>query len=232
MRQPVADLVRQGLSAVALDSPDLGGPGKKLPIFFPSNQAGKVAASFVFENNLLERNPSGEGCLPSLTETGWDWLRGQGVPVLNDFLRQVEQWKDQDRALIAKIRENSARLDRLEIALKTMLGGLGQAGASSPGKGSVLKTAIIEELSSNQAGDGRAGGASCDTRLPDLFQKITTKGHPKLTSGTFQDALRELHVEGKILLHPWTGTLYSIPEPEFAFLVGHEIAYYVSLKKH
>jgi len=33
-----------------------------------------------------------------------------------------------------------------------------------------------------------------------------------------------------VLFHPWTGTLYSIPEPEFAFLVGHEVAYYVSLK--
>jgi hypothetical protein len=32
------------------------------------------------------------------------------------------------------------------------------------------------------------------------------------------------------VLHPWAGPIYEIPEPELAMLVGHAIAYYVSLR--
>ena len=54
---------------------------------------------------------------------------------------------------------------------------------------------------------------------------------PGVTIGEFQDALRRLHDLGKIYLHPWTGPLYDIPEPSYALLVGHEIAYYASIRK-
>lgn len=230
MRQPVADLVRQGLTAAALTPPDIAGAGKRSPLMFPANQAGRAAEAYVSENMLLEK-PAAEGIAPpSLTEKGWDWLRNQGAPVLNDFLRQLEQWKDQDRVLMAKIRENSARLERLEIALKNMLVRSGGGGTVSPGGDFNLKELILGVLSSGLYGAGRVSGASCDISLPNLFHQIGSNAHPKLTSGAFQDALRELHREGKVLFHPWTGTLYSIPEPEFAFLVGHEVAYYVSLK--
>ena len=30
----------------------------------------------------------------------------------------------------------------------------------------------------------------------------------------------------QVYLHPWTGPLYALPEPAFALLVGHEVAYY------
>ena len=39
------------------------------------------------------------------------------------------------------------------------------------------------------------------------------------------------HDLGKIYLHPWTGPLYDIPEPPYALLIGHEIAYYASIRK-
>ena len=54
---------------------------------------------------------------------------------------------------------------------------------------------------------------------------------PAPTIGHFHDSLRRLHEQEKIYLHPWTGPLYEIPEPPYALLVGHEIAYYASIRK-
>ena len=51
---------------------------------------------------------------------------------------------------------------------------------------------------------------------------------PELTIGAFHDTLRALQTAGDIYLHPWTGPLYDIPEPPYALLVGHEVAYYAS----
>jgi hypothetical protein len=60
-----------------------------------------------------------------------------------------------------------------------------------------------------------------------LFRHVKTQ-HASLTIGQFHDGLRQLHDEGKIYLHPWTGPLYAMPEPPLALLAGHEIAYYAS----
>ena len=54
--------------------------------------------------------------------------------------------------------------------------------------------------------------------------------NPSLTIGQFHDSLRRLHEMEKIYLHPWTGPLYEIPEPACALLVGHEVAYYASVR--
>ncbi len=39
-----------------------------------------------------------------------------------------------------------------------------------------------------------------------------------------------MHQAGRIYVHPWTGPLHELPEPAYALLVGHEIAYYASLR--
>src|SRR5262245_10748063 len=68
-----------------------------------------------------------------------------------------------------------------------------------------------------------------DCPLPELFA-ATHREHAEVTIGSFHDLLRKLHREGAIHLHPWTGPLYEMPEPSCALLVGHEIAYYASLR--
>jgi hypothetical protein len=65
--------------------------------------------------------------------------------------------------------------------------------------------------------------------LPELFRRLRD-AYPSLTVGQFHDRLRLLHRGEKIYLHPWTGPLYELPEPACALLVGHEIAYYASLR--
>jgi hypothetical protein len=84
---------------------------------------------------------------------------------------------------------------------------------------------LLEELGSWQ------GTGSCeDCPLPELYRKV--KAHtPAVTIGQFHDALRRLHQEGKVYLHPWAGPLYDLPEPPYALLVGHQVAYYASRRE-
>ena len=72
-------------------------------------------------------------------------------------------------------------------------------------------------------------GASEDCPLPELFRQAQRTA-PHLTIGHFHDGLRRLLERGQIYLHPWTGPLYDLPEPACALLVGHEIAYYASIR--
>jgi hypothetical protein len=69
--------------------------------------------------------------------------------------------------------------------------------------------------------------ATEDCSLPELFRQARM-AVPGLTIGAFHDTLRALQDAGDIYLHPWTGPLYDIPEPPYALLVGHELAYYAS----
>lgn len=74
-----------------------------------------------------------------------------------------------------------------------------------------------------------SAGASEDCPLPELYRRLAPAGPPP-TIGEFHDCLRHLHEEHQIYLHPWTGPLYELPEPAFALLIGHEIAYYASVR--
>jgi hypothetical protein len=73
----------------------------------------------------------------------------------------------------------------------------------------------------------QTSGAPGDCPLPELYRRLKPAA-PALTIGQYHDSLRHLHEQEKIYLHPWSGPLYEIPEPAYALLVGHEIAYYAS----
>jgi hypothetical protein len=72
----------------------------------------------------------------------------------------------------------------------------------------------------------RAGATDCP--LPELFRAVARTAAS--TIGEFHDCLRQLHTDGTITLPAWTGPLYALPEPQYALLIGHGIAYYASLK--
>ncbi len=93
-----------------------------------------------------------------------------------------------------------------------------------------LTTTELSELLLTRLGDwGSSAGVARDCPLPDLFGSLSTL-EPSPTVGQFHDALRQLHADGRVYLHPWTGPLYALPEPPLALLVGHEIAFYASLR--
>ncbi|MBY0458083.1 MAG: hypothetical protein K2V38_12145 [Gemmataceae bacterium] len=67
-----------------------------------------------------------------------------------------------------------------------------------------------------------------DCPLPELFRAVA--GDAPVTIGEFHDCLRELEADGRVSLSAWTAPLYALPEPQYALLVGHSIAYFASLR--
>ena len=222
MLLPIRVLLRQGLVLAALDCNCFLIEGKRgRPGLFPATQSGKEAAKRAFQEGLLQVSILNETC-GELTNHGWDWLRGEGAVVLDDFLRQLEQWKDQDRAVLSKVKESLGRLDCLSGAIKRL---------ANPGV--VEKKTPIREIILQVLHHFPGGSSPClklvDNPLPDLRRSVEKMLGVEVSLGIFHDTLREMHAVGEILLHPWTGTIYSIPEPAAGLLVGHEVVYYASL---
>ena len=87
---------------------------------------------------------------------------------------------------------------------------------------------MIADLKGRLAEWHAASGTSQDFPLPELYRRLECAG--QVSVGQFHDALRQLHDDHQIYLHPWTGPLYALPEPAFALMVGHEVAYYASIR--
>ena len=88
-----------------------------------------------------------------------------------------------------------------------------------------LAAAILTRLADWSA--SAISGEDCP--LPTLFRSLGTR-EPAPTIGEFHDCLRTLSASGSLYLHPWTGPLYALPEPAYALLAGHNIAYYASAR--
>ena len=90
----------------------------------------------------------------------------------------------------------------------------------------ILKRAGIATILLARLADW-SGAAGEDCPLPELYRSLAILDSPP-TIGEFHDCLRKLHADGAVYLHPWTGPLYALPEPAYALLAGHNIAYYAS----
>jgi hypothetical protein len=142
-------------------------------------------------------------------------------------------------ALVGAIQENSAKIDALLHDVQR-----GQEAMASL-KGHVAM--VLQHLERPQQGLAEQIGQSIqvplltylkcrqdtgtldDCPLPELYGHLHA-GDARLTIGQYHDLLRRLSAEETVYLHPWTGPLYELPEPAFALLVGHEVAYYASLR--
>jgi hypothetical protein len=83
--------------------------------------------------------------------------------------------------------------------------------------------AILAQLEAWQS-----AGTLGDCPLAELYERASQA--TPLSIGQFHDALRELIQQKQVYLHPWTGPLYALPQPKYALLVGHQVAYYASLR--
>lgn len=209
--------------------------GKAAPGLFAAGAAGKQVAQRCKDEGYLRvvrtdtagRSPV-EIC--AITEKGLAYLLGQVSPrqVLEDFIRALEARQTQAGDLLAAARRMQETLEALKATAERVLHQVGkpsapQAAASSNGSETWLGEALSFLARRHDA------GAPDDCPLPELFRQ-TRASAPALTIGHFHDGLRRLLADDRVYLHPWTGPLYDLPEPPYALLVGHEIAYYASIR--
>jgi hypothetical protein len=200
---------------------------------FAGTAAGKLAAQRCKDEGYLqtvrtEKRGKANREICTLTEKGLAHLLSQVGPkrVLEDFTRAVESQKTQVLELVEAARQMQTGLDALKSFSEKVLCQV-HTPVLGPSTNGIHATNLnlLPFLVRWQE-----SGAQEDCPLPGLFRQAAAAA-PHLTIGQFHDALRGLHERQEAYLHPWTGPLYAIPEPPYALLVGHEIAYYVSIRK-
>ena len=216
------------------------------PGLFPNTTIAKSAAERAKADGLLRvvhTDPKGkvvrEVC--ALTDKGMQFLARQASPrqVVEDLVRILEGRQAAVAELTASAAQMSAALAAVRTVIEQVLprltdhhatNGIPMNGLLSPP--CPAKTPALENLIANvksRLAEWHADtGSSQDCPLPDLYLKLDSA--EPVSIGQFHDALRQLHDDHQIYLHPWTGPLYALPEPAFALMVGHEVAYYASIR--
>jgi hypothetical protein len=202
--------------------------GKTGPGLFAVTSAARLAAQRCKEEGYLrvvrtETNGKGPVEVCALSEKGLAYLLAQASPkqVLEDLVRALEVRQGQVADLVTAARGWQTGLDAFRGLAEKALEHMPKPGAN----GTDTWLAEVHSYLTQR----HAAGAAEDCPLPDLFRQAQRTA-PHMTIGHFHDGLRVLLERGQIYLHPWTGPLYDLPEPAYALLVGHEIAYYVSIR--
>lgn len=222
---------------------------------FPATSVGKTAARKALDDGLItvvRMEASGKTSreIAAITPDGLARLQAESDPkqVLEDFVRILESRERQVAELLATSRDLADTM----TAMKTALGAIlpQTLAARIPAPAGLIRNSVpmpvlvtsagtqieieVEELDeallthlNDWAGSATAGQ---DCPLPELFRALGLREQPP-TIGTFHDSLRRLHADCRLYLHPWTGPLYALPEPSYALLVGHNIAYYASPRR-
>jgi hypothetical protein len=201
------------------------------PGLFAATPLAKQAAQRCVESGYLR--PAAGGTAHTITDRGLAYLLDQVHPrqVLEDLVRALESRESQLRQLLDAVRLTQTNLEGLRATAETVLAQVrehaapGRNGCASPKPPETDWTTTVLALLTER----HASGVAEDCPLPELFRHLQPSASG-LTVGRFHDGLRRLHDEERIYLHPWTGPLYALPEPPYALLVGHEVAYYVSLR--
>lgn len=243
MADKLTQLVTDALSRAA--SEPAGLPlyaGKSEPGLFPNVAAAKPAAQKCLADELLCVSGTEPKLRYALSEKGWEHLLAAVNPkqVLEDFVRALETREGEVGELLTTARRMADSLHGLKAAVSRVLPLVSAARVPAPeprfalvGAGAApdalppraaepaaLPAAIREYLAA------RRGPTDCT--LPELFRALPNT--EPLTLGAFHDCLREMCADGALALHHWTGPLYAMPEPQFALMIGHGVAYYASLK--
>jgi len=233
----IQELVLEGLSRAAAEPAGLVLHGNKTrPGLFAATSAAKRAAQQCKEAGYLSvvaaetrGKTLREVC--AITEAGIAYLLSQVSPkrVLEEFVRVIEARGQQVEDLVASAQGCQATLDSLRSQVEKVLtqvkqiSGVPSVTAAVNGQGS-WRTGTLAYLAR-----WPEAHAHEDCPLPEAYRQARTLAS-NLTIGQFHDGLRQLHEQGEVYLHPWTGPLYEIPEPAYALLVGHAVVYYASRK--
>ena len=231
MADKLTQLVLAALGRAAAEPTGLPLHGSKLaPGLFAATPLGKQAAQRCLIEGYLRAAGTEEAKaaeLFALSDKGLAYLLGEVSPriVLEDLVRALEARQTQAAGLLAAARQMQTTLEGIKASAEKVLGQVPVGDGVAAAVADTWKASVLAFLSRWQA-----SGALEDCPLPELFRQAR-QAAPALTIGGFHDALRQFHDAGHIGLHPWTGPLYAIPEPPYALLVGHEIAYYASPRR-
>jgi hypothetical protein len=212
---------------------------KSAPGLFPTSAPAKQAAQHCKDEGyvrVVTTQAKGKTVqeICAITDKGLAYLLSQVSPrqILEDLVRVLEARQAQVGELVSTARQTQAGFEALRALAEKVLQQVPQRKEAVPlpcdktersGNGAPSWTAsVLAQLARWQAAN-----PSEDYPLPELYRAVR-QGAAALTIGQFHDGLRRLHEEEQIYLHPWTGPLYEIPEPPYALLIGHEIAYYAS----
>jgi hypothetical protein len=227
--EPSTELLTEGLARLkgSLDGLALVA-GKNHAGAFPNTALGKQAAKHCQERGLvrpLRRALSGRVPIElfALSVGGDAWLTEHAAPrlALQHLAAALAQRSEQIGAFIDECRAQTEQLGSLRCWIEGLLSEQRENESRReplPGEAEILSA--LEEW--------RARHPLKDCALPELYRQIEIPG---LSVGRFHDACRKLLERGRIYVHPWTGPLYEMPEPGLAFLTGHEIGYYASLRE-
>lgn len=233
-------LILEALSKAVADPAGVPLHGSKnVPGLFTTAAPAKQAAQRCKEEGYLrvvrtETNGKSEWEVCTLSEKGLTFLLSQVSPrqVLEDLVRAVEGRQTQLQEWLGVARQTQSSLEGLRSIAEKVLGEIQQSRPLVPNSfnGNGTHEANAASAILTQLGKWQASAATEDCPLPVLFRRVQP-ALPALTIGQFHDRLRQLHEQTQIYLHPWTGPLYDMPEPPYSLLVGHEIAYYASLRR-
>jgi hypothetical protein len=223
---------------------------------FPNTSAAKAAVNKCVADGFVrlvaadptKGRPGRE--LYALSDAGWEYLLAQVNPkqVLEDFVRVLEDRRGEVGELLATARHMADSLQGLKDAVSRVLPAVTaarvtreparHADLAGPGcdRGAVpVAPAARQEVAEVDLAPlvlARLADWSeaTDCTLPELYRSLSVLD-PAPTIGAFHDCLRTLFAAGAISLPAWTGPLYAMPEPAFAMMNGHGIAYYASLRQ-
>jgi hypothetical protein len=223
--------------------------GRNRPGLFAASAAAKKAAQQCKDENWLQvlcthKQGRGEIEICAITQKGLAYLTSEVRPkrVLEELLRAVEAQKQEIGALIGAVQKMYVGTETFraeaEKALQRLSEDDGNGNAEhTNGKLTHGTPMIAAPVTADAEGTAlealklwQTTHPTEDCRLPELYRQVCDDGG-ELSIGEFHDALRRLHAEGRIYLHPWTGPLYDMPEPALALMVGHEVAYYASMRQ-
>jgi hypothetical protein len=161
-------------------------------------------------------------------QAGVEALKASAEQVLH-HVEEAECRPEDPEALPGREPGPSGTLNALFRDFQSQAGGPGPPAANGAVEGPVGAPVDCAAVLLSCLAAWQGSGASEDCPLPELYRQARGPV-PGLSVGQFHDALRRLHEAEQIYLHPWTGPLYEVPEPPYALLVGHEVAYYASAR--
>ncbi len=244
MAEPSQALVIDALSRAVAD-PD-GVPlfaAKARPGLFASSASARKAARQCKDHGYLrtlrtESRGKSQIEICAITDKGLAFLLEHLDPrtVLETMARALEARQAELAELLTRARRTQVCLEALKVSVEKALAEIAQGRRPTAlclpetrnGHGHATDAWQAETLQYLRR--RHDAGTLEDCPLPDLYRQARQTA-PALSIGQFHDALRDLHARERIYLHPWTGPLYQVPEPHMSLLVGHEIAYYASLRK-